>query len=320
MIGTLSAVAGLNGTLSAIGTLSADLSSPPYAEDYSGSYAVTPTREAQTVEVAGKRMTQDLTVGAIPEGLIDTTIASGAAAAADIATGKQAYANGSIITGTADLWNPLGADAELIATYDMGTTALSATSFNGWTPSTTAKTIKASTNLGTITSPSLDLYEYAIKTVFESNTAYTSGTTLVAAVVRQLCEIVQIIHRKPSSFANMASGTDNYNYCGTFYTAPWMRYYDTSGAEKMAWTGSYGIYPTATAATFGSTTGENTTITIKAPAYTARCYKSYFKEAMASAVDQANSTIKCKVYVYRYKRTKSTLWQMYHECVDVYNA
>ncbi len=249
----------------------------------------------------------------------DTTIASGAATAADISTGKQAFVNSSIIIGTADLWNPIGVGAELIQTYDMGTTTLDNTLFNGWTPSTTAKTIQATSNLGTITNPALDTYEYAIKTVFESNTAYASGTTLVAAVVRQIFEIIQVIHRKPSNATNIVVPTDNYNYCATLYTAPFMDYYDTSGVNKLAWTGSYGIYPAATAATFGSSTGINTTITVKAPTYNARCYKSYFKEAMAEAVDQEASNIKCKVYVYRIKRGGSTLYNMYHEIVDIYN-
>lgn|GEM_PF-4330365 len=248
----------------------------------------------------------------------DTTIASGAATAADISVGKQAFANGSIITGTADLWNPIGAGAELIQTYDMGTTTLDDTLFNGWTPSTTAKVIQATSTLGTITNPALDIYEYAIKTVFESNTAYASGTTLVAAVVKQIVEIIQIVHRKPSTFASIDASDDNYNYCATLYTAPFMIYYNTSGTRALTWTGSYGIYPAATATTFGSSTGINTTITVKAPTYNARCYKSYFKEAMAQAVDQEASNIKCKVYVYRIKRGGSTLNNMYHEILGIY--
>lgn len=230
---------------------------------------------------------------------------------------------GDIVTITAEPivpWSPWGEEAVLLSTYDMGTVALKDTAFNTWTPSTTAKTIQATSNLGTISSPALDTYEYAIKTVFESNTAYASGTTLKAAVVRQIIEMVQICQRKPSALANMGAKTDNYNYCATFYTAPWMEYYNTSGTHSMAWTGSYGFYPTATAATFSSNTSTNATITIKAPAYTARCYKSYLTEAMAAAVDKTNSTIKCKVYVYRYKKAGSMMYQMYDEIVDLYNA
>lgn len=216
-------------------------------------------------------------------------------------------------------WSPWGNEAELIRTYDMGTTKLSDTSFNGWTPSTNAETIQATSNLGTITSPALDEYEYVIKTVFDSNTKYVSGATLNAAVVRQIIEIVQVIHRKPSSLTNLASDTDSYNYTITEYTAPFMEYYNTTPSHTMSWTGSYGIYPAATAPTFSSTSSLNPTITIKAPTYNARCYKSYFKEAMASAVDQDASTIKCKVYVYRIKKSGSLAYQMYHEIVGIYN-
>jgi len=217
-------------------------------------------------------------------------------------------------------WNPWGEDAELIQTYDMGTKTLNETGFKTWTPTTTATSIQATSNLGTISSAALTTYEYAIKTVFESNTAYASGTTLTAAVVRQIFEIVQIVHRKPSNLTNIAIPNDNYNYCATLYTAPFMEYYNTSSAHTMTWTGSYGIYPAATAASFSSTSAASPTVTVRAPTYNARCYKSYFTETMAAAVDKEKSTIQCKVYVFRIKKGGSTLYQMYDEIVDIFNA
>lgn len=283
---------------------------------YEGEYTYTPTEEAQTIPVEYRTPTGDITIAPIPSNYIDTTVEH-PAAAEDIAYGKQAYADGVLITGSGYMWNPWGPGAEIVRTYDMGTTALKDTDFNTWAPTTTATVIQATSNLGTITSPALDVYEYVIKTVFESNTAYASGTSLKAAVVRQLFEIVQVVHRKPSNFTNMASSTDNYNYCATLYTAPFMDYYNTSGTHTMTWTGSYGIYPAATAATFSSTSSLNPTITIKAPTYNARCYKSYFSTTIAAAVDKNASNIKCKVYVYRVRN--STLKAMYDEIVDVYN-
>ena len=278
---------------------------------------ITTQRDLALSAVAAKGVTVPLnaTIDDLP-GLISQISQTGVS----VSTTSDSH-GGDIVTITAEPivpWSPWGEEAVLLSTYDMGTVALEDTGFNTWTPSTTAKTIQSTSTLGTITSPDLDNYEYAIKTVFESNTAYASGTTLNAAVVRQIIEIVQICQRKPSTLTNMGTGTDNYNYCATFYTAPWMEYYDTTQAHKMAWTGSYGFYPTATAATFSSSTGANATITIKAPAYTARCYKSYLTEAMAAAVDKTNSTIKCKVYVYRYKKAGSMMYRMYREIVDLY--
>lgn len=287
-------------------------------DHYEGAYTFIPSEETQTIPVHGKTPTSDITIDPIPCNYIDTTVET-PAAAGDIANGKQAYVDGELITGTGHLWNPWGAEAELIETYDMGTTALKDTGYNTWTPTTTATVIQATANLGTINSPALDTYEYVIKTVFESDTSYASGTSLKAAVVRQIFEIVQVVHRKPSNIANMASSTDNYNYCATLYTAPFMEYYNTSGTHTVTWTGSYGIYPAATAATFSSTSSLNPTITIKAPTFNARCYKSYFSTTIAEAVDKNASSIKCKVYVYRIMKNNSTLKAMYDEIVDVYN-
>lgn len=230
---------------------------------------------------------------------------------------------GDIVTITAQTitpWSPYGNGAELITTYDMGTIKLSATGFNGWSPSATATSIKATTNLGTITSPSLDQYEYVLHTVFESNTQYASGTTLNAAVVRQIFDIVQTVYRKPSTRTNLASSTDNYNYCTTLFTAPFMEYYNTTPAITMAWTGSYGIYCAATAATFSSSTSTSATITVRSPVFYARCNDSYFTTTMASAVDQANSSIKCKVEVYRVSKGGSPMYNMFHNIVSAYNA
>lgn len=225
--------------------------------------------------------------------------------------------NGSIGTGTKVI-SPYGEDPELLATYDMGTTKLSDTAFNGWTPSTSNKTIQATSNLGTL-ALDLDKYEYLIESMFESNTVYASGTTPKAAVVRQLISILQTVHRKPSNLTHIAAKNDNYNYCATLYTAPLIDYYNASGTHTMAWAGTYGIVGTATAATFSSASSSAPTLTVKAPTYNARCSNTYFSTTMAAAVDQDASTIKCVVKVYRIKKG-GLMYDMYHKLVEQYNA
>lgn len=240
------------------------------------------------------------------------------AQAADVVSGKVIVgADGQPITGSR-VYNPFGDDAELIATYDMGSKKLSATSFATWTPSTTAATIKATANLGTL-SLDTDKYEYLTVAILESNTVYASGTTRKAAVVRQILEIAQAIYRRPSNLTNLNSGTDNYNYCTTLYTAPLMDYYNSSGTHTLTFTGGYGIYGAATAHTFSSSTSLTPTLTVKEPTYNARCSTSYFATGMAAAVDQANSTIKCKVYVHRTKRG-ALMYSMYHDLVAQYRG
>jgi hypothetical protein len=274
---------------------------------------ITPSENQQTAVTAGKYTKGAIIVNPIPSEYV-------------IPTGtKNISANGTVdVSGFANAdvavpWNPLGEDAELIKTYDMGETKLSDTSFNGWTPSTTAKTIKSSGTLGTISSSALDTYEYVIYSVFDATLAYASGTTLKGAPVRQVIALMQHIHRKPSNLTNLASATDNQNYCVTFFTASLMDYYSTGGTHTLAWTGSYGLYPAAGAATFSSSTNASPTITVKSPAFTARCSTTYFTTTMAAAVDQTNSKIKCKVYVYRIKKN-FTAYKMFHDLVTAHNA
>ena len=245
-------------------------------------------------------------------------VAGVTAAASDVVSGKIfAASNGLLIPGTR-VYSPYGDEPALIATYDMGSKKLSQTSFATWTPSTTAATIKATANLGTL-SLNTGSYEYLTIAILESNTVYASGTTRKAAVVRQILEIVQAIYRRPSNLTNLNSGTDNYNYCTTLYTAPLMDYYNASGTHTITFTGGYGIYGAATAHTFSSSTSNTPTLTVKEPTYNARCSTSYFSTGMASAVDKDNSTIKCKVYVYRIKRG-ALMYSMYHDLVEQYRA
>lgn len=298
-------VNGTQGTVSVSGTQTYQIPTADGSE-------ITPNGTTQTAVVAGKYTTGAIIVNPIPGEYV-------------IPTGtKDISANGTVnVSGFSSAnvlvpWNPLGEDAELIQTFDMGETKLSATTFNGWTPSTTAKTIKSASTLGSISSD-LDTYEYVIYSVFDATLAYASGTTLKGAPVRQVISLMQHIHRKPSNLTNLASATDNQNYCVTFFTASLMDYYSTGGTHTLAWTGSYGLYPAASAATFSSSTSTSPTITVKSPAFTARCSTTYFTTTMAAAVDQANSKIKCKVYVYRIKK-KFTAYKMFHDLVEKYNS
>ena len=87
----------------------------------------------------------------------------------------------------------------------------------------------------------------------------------------------------------------------------------------MTFTGSYGIYPAAVAATFSSSTSNTPTITLKRPTISARCNDSYWKVASAEAQDSANSTIKIIGQLWRVKKSSSPMFGFYKHLIDSYN-
>jgi hypothetical protein len=100
-------------------------------------------------------------------------------------------------------------------------------------------------------------------------------------------------------------------------TAPIIDYYNTSGTHTMTYSGSYGFYQSAVAATFSNSTSDTPNLTIKTPSISARCNSTYFAVARGSDVDKANSTVKLKGELWRMKHS-NTVEAMYASAVDLY--
>lgn len=82
-------------------TLSGGIVIPDFSiGNYPGPYVFTPTKSTQTGYTSSLICSQNITINPIPDNYIDTTVANGATAS-DILVGKEAYANGEYILGTA---------------------------------------------------------------------------------------------------------------------------------------------------------------------------------------------------------------------------
>lgn len=216
-------------------------------------------------------------------------------------------------------WNWMGEDAECIDdSVHSFSAALEDTDYAAWTPSTTAVVIVASE---TKTARAIDTgeYDYLLRWQFSSDIVYAAGTTMKATPVRQVSELWQAIIKRPSSYANLKIPTYTGNACITMMTAPIIDYHNTSGTHTMAWTGSYGFYQSAVAATFSSSTSDKPNLTIKTPTISARCNSSYFAVARGSDVDQALSTVRLKGELWRMKKS-NTVEAMYASAVELYNS
>lgn len=201
-----------------------------------------------------------------------------------------------------DTMSWLGADVELVKTFDPVSTKLSATSFASWTPSTTASDILATSDVGTFSASDLGEYEYYILWECKIPIVTASTATKKALPLFAVSSQVQAIYKRPSSWANLENDVWNGSVCSSLTTGTFLRYYgSTTNTLTYTWGTSYGFYFTLTAATFSSSTAAEPTVTVKSPKVTARCNASYMSTANAALIDQDETVITIQAKVYKAK-------------------
>lgn len=245
-----------------------------------------------------------------------TTIAAKSGATLPLTIAQMDAAVEGISTFDALSW--LGEGAELVATYADESTLLSSTSYNGWTPSTTAKTIKSGANAGTYTVDMAN-YDYLIRWQYYCEPVYGSSATNKARFLKTAQEIYQAIIRRPNSLANIAALNEAANACQTVNTPSLMEYWNGSSSHTYTWAASYGIYASATAATFASSTSTSTTLTVKRPTISARCSTTYFSTSNAGYVTQGETYFHTQGWLYRIKKSKSLGYNEYHSLCSLFN-
>ena len=218
-----------------------------------------------------------------------------------------------------EIYNWMGSQAELVSEiYPSTITAYKDCDFNTWAPSTTAATIKATETAGTFTAD-FSQYEYFLRWDCDARTVYNDGTATKTRVEENVAIIFQSLIKRPNSIANISADNFNGNACSTYRTIAYTKYYTTKSALTYTWSSSYGVYAAATAATFANGTDDSTTVTVKTPAWSARCSTTYFSTASAGAVDKTNSKFRMRGRLYRMK-IGSPERSMFNELVDLINT
>lgn len=194
--------------------------------------------------------------------------------------------------------------------------ALADTTFPSWTASTTAKAVKATVTAGTFAADLVN-YEYLLRWRYSFEAQYNSGATLKVMPWKECAELWQVIMKRPNSLANIGADNFNGNACITYFSAPLLVYYNSSGSLTYTFLASYGIYPSVTAATFSNATSNTPTVTIKTPTINARCSTTYFATARKAEIDTA-SVCYLKGELYRIKKGGAAR-SMYDNLIDIYN-
>ena len=175
---------------------------------------------------------------------------------------------------------------------------LSETSFNGWTPSTTAASIIGTQTAGTFVAD-LANYEYIIKWEFTFNAVTIAGATLKAQLILEAADQYQKIFKRPNTIANIQADNWIGNTQLSAFTVPFIRYYNTSGTNTYTYSISNGIYPSLGTPTFSNSTSNTPTVTVKTPVIYAKCSTTYFATSRAPQLDQDQSIITVKGKLYR---------------------
>ena len=212
---------------------------------------------------------------------------------------------------------PRAKNLEFVQTLYDQEIALADTLYASWTPSTTAKKIVDTETAATFVAD-MSTYEYLLKWETSFEAVLNSGATKKAQVIWEGADQYQVLCKRPSSLANIQSENFNGNVCFTYFTVPFMRYYNTSGTATYTHSISYGIYPALTASTFSNSTSNTPTVTVKTPTINARCNNSYFATARANELDQANSKVKLIGKLYRFEKT-GEIRNMYNDFYSRFN-
>lgn len=169
------------------------------------------------------------------------------------------------------------------------------TTYPSWTPSTTAKTILATTSgVASFTIPDRTKESYYLVARWGMNFEYNSGTTMTYAPVRFVCFSLQAYYQYPSNYSQYLSGEYTAYSNTTLLNGYYLVYYNSSGTLTGA-TNAYGpAYVTSAPSWTTAISGNSVTVTLNRLALFARCNTSYFTTDRAADIDTANSTIRCR--------------------------
>lgn len=209
-------------------------------------------------------------------------------------------------------------NAEFVSTIYEASYTMDQTGYNTWTPSSTATAIIASSDVSQTFSADMANYEYLLRWRVDFTGVYT-GSNAKGKLLRQCCEALQCLYRRPTTPSNVQSIIRDTNVCATQDSHSLVDYYSSASARAIAANISYGIYIAATAATFSNDTSTSPTVTFKTPVVNARCSSTYFSTTMAGNLTKASSTVVMIGELYRMPIKSSPRSYLISSLVDMYN-
>lgn len=196
-------------------------------------------------------------------------------------------------TGSPDVPFRLGGlNAEKVAEYTESWTLADTSFVIGESSSTSATSIMSAIS-NRFTSPTIAFgdKDIVILQTVSTRPQYSSAATNKARQIGHAACYYSVISKKPTK--DGAAKTQRMVYNIT--TAYQLKYYNSSGAITRA-SNNYGLYMTAAAPTFASTTAASTTVRCNSPTLSYRCSNSYHSAANNNAVTACDFDWKVEVF------------------------
>lgn len=196
---------------------------------------------------------------------------------------------------------------------------LNDTRYSSWTPSTSTSTILSSqSSVAQFTIPDRTQETYYVITRWGMDFAYNSGTTMTYAPINYAFAGVSSYYNYPSSHVEVISG--DYSGFSSYPIASqsYLWYYNSSGTLTGGAVNYGPAYSNAQTSWAISVSGNSVTVVLNRPLISARCSTTYFTTARAANIDTANSTIKCRLDLFKGSRDDLATHR-YRLITDIYN-
>lgn len=259
-----------------------------------------------------------------------TDVSDTTAAAADVASGKYFYtADGTKTAGTASgggagayAW--LGSGAEKIETKDFSFNLSSGTSYDTWTPSTTATAIVASQENAYSYTGSLNDYDFCFVWKGFIEPVYVAGTPTTYRTHRVAQYHLAYYYGYPTNSSasqvqnDTAGNSSSFSTSSNFYVQ-W--YYNNSGTLTARSATQCGpCYMSSYPVPNSSISNGSCTVRFTIPAFNAKCDTSRFTTARAAQVDSAATNYNLTLEVYRVPHGKGLASHLVSEMCAALNA
>lgn len=218
----------------------------------------------------------------------------------------------------------IGPDAQYVGKLYEWSGTLNDTTYSTFaassTPTSSQTILTSASSVANFTIPDRTQEAYYVLTRWGMNFVYNSGATMIATPVSYSFAGIYDYYNYPNN-TEMLNGLSTFSSytSATLYTMNCLQYYNTSGTLTWNQVGYGPAYCNSSASWSTSISGNRVTVNLNRPAVSARCSASYFATDRISEINTAQSTIKCRLDLFKGPIQYEEIQRKYRLLTDIHN-